>query len=223
MTGPSGKIGPPWWDDRPAWIVGGGPSLSGYDLSDLRSHGRVLGVNRAADLVPCDATFTLDGNFLRQRSSDLVEWAASGQEVFAAVSDDWFGGTVDPVPGVTYLLRVQGKGVGQDQGAIVNGLNSGYGALCLAILKRAREIYLLGYDFKNRREGLHWHDGYPWGSGRCYVYFKRWARRFDEIAADLPDGVRVWNANVDSAVRAFPFRSYEDLGLSRLPINEKEV
>ena len=52
MTEPFGTIGPPWWDDRPLWIVGGGSSLSGYDLSDLWISGRVLGVNRAADLVP---------------------------------------------------------------------------------------------------------------------------------------------------------------------------
>jgi len=219
MTEPFETIGQPWWDDRPVWIVGGGPSLSGYDLSGLRSSGRVLGVNRAADLVPCTATFTLDHNFLKKRTTDLTEWAQDGQEVFAAVADGWFDAR-DPIPGVTYLRRIEGKGVGRDLTTIINGKNSGYGALCLAILKRAREIYLLGYDF---RHNAHWHGGYPWGSGRCQIYFERWAKRFDEIAEDLPNGVVVWNGNVDSVVQAFPFKSYEDLGLSRLLISEKVV
>ena len=220
MKEPFGTIGPPWWDDRLVWIVAGGPSLSGYDLSDLRARGRVLGVNRAADLLPCDATFTLDHTFLRKCPADLAEWARLGQEVFVAVADGWFEDN-GKIPGAVYLRRVQGKGVGQDKGVIINGLNSGYGALCLAILKRAREICMLGYDFKNTTSGSHWHGGYPWSNGKCRIYYERWAKRFDEIAEELPEGVQVWNGNLDSAVRAFPFMSYEDMGLSRVLVGEE--
>ena len=207
-------IGPPWRDDRPAWIVAGGPSLSGYDLSGLRARGRVLGVNRAADLVPCDATFSIDRLFLANRRRELAEWSALGQDVFAAVPHDWFVEN-EPIPGVAYVERVQGTGYVDESGRLIHGCNSGYGALSLAILKRAREIYLLGYDLHGRTDGLHWHGGYPWGRGNCRIYFERWADRFQGIADALPEGVGVWNANPDSRVRAFPFTSYDELGLVR--------
>jgi len=210
-----GTISEPWWDDRPVWIIGGGPSLAGYDLTDLRARGRVVGTNRAAELVPCDATFTLDQTFIKNRADELARWALD-QEVFAAMDVGWF----DPdgnesIPGVTYLRRIHGTGVGTDPGIIVNGLNSGYGALCLAILKRARDIFLLGYDL---RENAHWHDGYPWQKrgGGMSIYYDRWAARFADIRRDLPGGVTVWNCNPSSAVTAFPFLSYEDIGLPRL-------
>lgn len=212
MTARFSRIGPPWWDDRDVWIVGGGPSLEGRDLSDLRARGRVLGVNRAAELVPCDATFTLDQTFLDRRSADLAAWAAAGQEVYAAVPDGWLTRGNPVVAGVRYVLRVEGTGIGRPD-AMVNGKNSGYGALCLAVLKRARRIYLLGYDLRTADRDSHWHDGYPWQNNRCQVYYEKWARRFDEIRDELPDGVRVFNCNPGSVIDAFPFAPYEELGL----------
>lgn len=212
-------IGYPWWDDRPVYIIAGGPSLSGYDLSDLRARGRVIGVNRAADIIPCDATFSIDRMFLTKRREDLATWAIQGQEVIAAVPHDWFAEN-SPIQGVHYVRKETGKGVGQDPEVIIHGCNSGYGALCLAILKRAREIIMLGYDLHGRTDGQHWHDGYPWGNGSCRIYYERWAERFQDIADELPKGVRVWNANPDSRVQAFQFCSYEDIGLTRV---EEEV
>jgi len=194
------------------WIVAGGPSLSGYDLSDLRARGRVLGVNRAADIVPCDATFSIDRMFLTKRRRDLATWAFRGQEVIAAVPHDWFAEN-EPIPGVRYVRKETGRGVGQDPEVIIHGCNSGYGALCLAVLKRATTIYMLGYDLHGRSDGLHWHDGYPWGRGSCRIYFERWAERFQDIADELPRGVQVWNCNPDSRVQAFPFKSYDALDI----------
>lgn len=221
MTEPFGVISEPWWDDQSLWIVGGGPSLTGYDISGLRKRGRVLGINRAAELIPCDITFTLDHTFLKRNRRNLVQWGISGHDMFAAVADDWFKDN-KPIPGVTYLLREQGTGVGNDPCVIINGHNSGYGALCLGILKRAQTIILLGFDFLSGRSGEsrnHWHDGYPWGQGRTNIYYERWAKRFDEIAADVPPGIQVWNANPNSAVTAFPFKSYDELGIKQRAVS----
>lgn len=204
------QIDEPRWDDRDLYIIGGGKSLEGRDLSRLRERGRVLGINRAADYAPCDATFSLDHMFIRKRAESLQEWAEAGQEVFMAVPQDWFTHQ-QPIPVVTYLERVQGTGVGSDPRRIINGLNSGYGGLCLAVLKRARRIYMLGYDMKGEND--HWHDGYEWGSGRTKIYFERWAKRFNEIRDDLPPGVEVYNCNPASGITAFPFLSYEAIGL----------
>lgn len=205
-----GVISEPWWDDRDVFIIGGGKSLAGHDLTSLHKRGRLVGVNRSADFCTCSCTFTLDHNFLRKRADQMQQWSDDGQEVYAAVGDTWFD-NVPIVPGVTYLRRQQGKGVGEDPHIIINGCNSGYGALCLALLKRAKRIYLLGFDMKGENE--HFHDGYPWGCGRSAIYFERWAERFNQIRDDLPDGVEVFNCNPESGIVAFPFSSYHQIGI----------
>lgn len=205
-----GAITEPWWDDRDLYIVGGGDSLEGYDLSHLHEKGRVLGINRAPELIPCHACFTIDHNFLDHCHNTLAQWVQDGIEVAAATGDTWFN-IHKPIPGALYLKRVQGVGLDEGPGTIVNGLNSGHVGLCYSILKRARRIYLLGFDLNG--ENTHWHDGYSWGCGRTKIYFPRWAKRFDEIRDALPDGCEVFNCNPNSAITAFQFTSYEEIGL----------
>lgn len=205
-----GSIRAPWWDDRDVYIVGGGDSLKGRQLERLHEKGRVVGINRAAELITCHCTFTLDHNFTRQRADELRQWAEDGQEVYIAVGSTWFD-NVSAIDGVTYLERVPGLGIGDNLSQIINGCNSGYGALCLAILKRARRIWMLGFDLTG--DNSHWHDGYPWGCNRSKIYFDRWAKRFDDIAKEVPKGVEVFNCNPDSAIVAFPFSTYDHIGI----------
>lgn len=204
-----GEVGPPWWTDAPVFVICGGLSLRGKDLSNLRDVGYVLGTNRTADLVPVDATFSLDHNFMKNRAGTLTEWSRL-HEVYLAVAPDYAD---PPLEGPTYLERRQGNVPSLDPRYITNGLNSGYGALNLALLKRSTETWLLGLDLKvpQAEEPSHWHGGYPWGNGSSHKYYSRWAARFDEFPPILPEGVRVYNANPDSAVTAFPFRTYKEL------------
>lgn len=154
-------------------------------------------------MVPVDATFSLDLTFIDKYRHTLAVWATD-HEVFLAVPEDY---AEAPIPGVVYLKRVQGKGVSWNPSEIVNGLNSGYGAINLAVLKRAREIYLLGYDLNT---STHWHGGYPWNNGSSLKYYDRWAVRFGEIARGLEGrGVDVWNCNPDSGIRCFPFKELD--------------
>lgn len=210
---PAGKfsqVDAPWWDARPVFIVGGGPSLQGRDLSRLRERGIVLGVNRAADLVPVDATFTLDHNFVAKRREDLRQWAAAHELWIAQAPDE----PSPPILGAHYIERRNGdEPLSVDPRYVINGLNSGYSAINLATLKRAREIILLGYDLHPTQGLSHWHGGYPWNVGTAEKYYGRWAQKFDLIARFMPAGVRIINANPTSAIKAFPFATYEEFGL----------
>lgn len=206
-----GVIAEPWWDHRDVFIVGGGKSLQGRDITKLHEKGIVVGINRSAEFTKCDATFTFDHSFIRNRANLLKQWAnGDGQEVYAGVGNTWLD-TQAAIPGVIYLQRVQGFGVGKNMGEMVNGCNSGYGALCLAVMKRARRIWMLGFDMNGAND--HWHDGYTWGSDRSKIYFPKWAARFDEIRQDLPKGVEVFNCNPKSAIVAFPFSTYDEIGI----------
>lgn len=209
----SDRVAEPYWSDRQVFIVGGGPSLEGRDLASLRARGIVLGVNRAADFWPCDATFSFDQNFLRGRVRDLHLWAENGQEVYGALEESW---TLPRAQGVRYLRRITAAGLSRDPGTIHSGKTSGFGALNLAVLKGARRIALLGFDFKTGRDGRrHWHDGYTWGSGTT-KYYETWAKAFDSV--ELPEGVEVVNANPDSGLRKFPFTTYDAL---EIPMERK--
>jgi len=188
------------WDGQTAWVIGGGPSLRGRDLSGLTSRGRVLGVNRAADFWPVDATFTRDRVFRQKRRYDLAAWAQD-HEVYVAIRA---GESHDPLPGVRYLT------LGED----VGGLNSGHGAIQLALRKGARRIILLGFDLTETGAGpSHWHEGHAWANGKGQRYYERWAADFERI--EVRPGVEILNANPESAVRCFPFAPYATLGLER--------
>jgi hypothetical protein len=207
-----GRVQPPWWDDRPVFIIGGGSSLKGRDLSRLREQGWVVGVNRAADFWPVDATFTLDMKFAREYASTLEKWAKQ-HEVYLCLPS---GSVARSVPGAVYLERVHLRGVTTNRSQIAQGLHSGYGAVNLALLKQARKIVLLGIDLDLAG---HWHDGYSWDrvSSRLHGrYYDRWADRFADVARHLPKvypGVEIVNANPKSKVKAFPFASYKEFGL----------
>jgi len=206
------KVDEPWWDDNPVYIVGGGLSLVGRSLTHLYDKGYILGINRAADLIQVDATFTLDTTFLRERATALRAWARD-HEVYAAVPEDWSDTLID---GVKYLERRNGTGLSGNQSVITNGLNSGYGALNLAVLKRARKVYLLGFDLvePSKSEPTHWHGGYAWGNRSSHKYYGRWADKFRAAAEDCKSlGVEVINANPRSAITAFPTTSYDAIGI----------
>lgn len=212
------------WNDRDLYIIGGGPSLKGRNLQNLRSRGRVLGINKVPEIAPCDAMFTIDQKFLREYARQIREWAAAGVECTAGVGNTWFNDGHTPIPGVNYILRVQGTGIGGDEhqlrnlgfppevGTVVNGCNSGYSGTAYGLLRGALRIFLLGFDM-NTPENEHFHDGYPWGAGNTGVYFPRWALKFCEIAAALPSGVEVLNCNPESAIKAFPFSTYDKIGI----------
>lgn len=205
------RIPGPSWNDQDLYIIGGGTSLKGYDMSGLHEKGRVLGINRAPDLVPCHACFSIDQIFIREYAKQAEAWAASGMEVVFAPGPSWFDAGEKRVPGVRYIRRVQGTGIHAGVGTVINGLNSGYSGLCYGILKGATRIFLLGFDMKGGND--HWHGGYEWKAQRTAIYFPRWADLFHNIRRECPEGVEIFNCNPLSGINAFPFLSYRDIGL----------
>jgi len=209
----------PWWDSGRVFIIGGGPSLSGRPLlqfvRNIVDSGKdiVLGVNNAGACLPVHAAFSLDVVFMEKMGATLSAAASRGREVFFAVPHDYEG---PRFTGIHYIFRdyYGMDGISTDPHNIVGGFNSGYGAVNLAILKRAREIVLLGYDMQQTPlDRAHWHAENAWWDGSTMIYYDRWAAKFSEIAACLPPNVSIYNANTESAIRCFPFRSYAEFGL----------
>lgn len=197
-----GAVSSPLWDDRPVAIVGGGPSLIGFDFRRLRPRYRILAVNDALLSLPItpDAVFSLDNNWARHRCAEMTMFRG---EKFLAVQEEYWP-YVDQ--SATLLRRVRRPGLSVDQGSIHICGTSGYGALNLAYLKRAREILLLGFDMAGSG---HWHPEPGWGGA---IAFEDWAAAFDDAAAQLSaEGVRVRNASPRSKILAFEKISLEDV------------
>jgi hypothetical protein len=187
----------------PAWetvyIVAGGPSLVGFDLTRLEGR-TVLVVNDSVRHLPsAQAVFSCDRNWAAHRVDTLL--AFSGEKYLAV-------GYETSHPNIRNLVRSRAQGLSRDPSAVCV-CSSGYGALNLAFLKGARTIFLLGYDYRD--PGKHWHGERGVSPSRA-AGLALWAHQYETTVVPLREaGVQVWNANPLSAVNAFPKISLSEI------------
>lgn len=198
-------MGDPLWADRTVYIIGGGPSLIGFDFATLNG-GVKLAVNDSVYKTASDAVFSLDQHWIKMNllTGKLDTYPG---EIFCAVQQNYK--FQKELNNLTYLRHKIGHGLSGNLGAI-HGMNSGFGALNLAILKRAKRIVLLGFDLKiqmvGKEEKTHWHEGYGWYNKDVEVKnYRRWIQEFKDAAMQLCQGnVLVVNANPESSLVGFP-------------------
>lgn len=197
-----GAVGPLWWDDRPCIVVGTGASLAGFDFNRLRGLGYILAVKESwRDLPFADAVFGLDIPWMNWAARDLAALSAR-MPVYLAVPDQDLDH--QPIAGPTYLKRTgRCDAFSESPDTIEAGGNSGFGALNLAFLKRAKRIVLFGYDFGG---GHYCEDRYVTRpKDHNARYMPGWAGNFRHILPQLAAaGVTVLNASPSSAIDAFP-------------------
>lgn len=208
-----GNVGLSNWDDKPVYIVGGGPSLKPFQkkLALLYQLGHVIAVNDAYKHCKYpDVIFTLDHQWLENRFTEIPSMQSP---VFAAV--EFENHPCIDCENLTYLWRYPRwkATLSEDKSQITNGHNSGYGALNFAYLKGAKTIFLLGFDFKLVDEKKHFHEGYKWTSPQDpNNVFPMWAKLFDDTLPQFEKaGVKVFNCSNNSAMTAFPYKAYEDV------------
>lgn len=110
------------------------------------------------------------------------------------------------------LNRVQGGNAsGLGRRGINWGGNSGYQSINLAYLWGAVRILLIGFDMRKVDGRSHWFGDHPPGLHNNSPY-DAWLKRFDSLAADLrAEQVDVLNCTPESALRAFPFASIDEV------------
>ena len=186
-TGSYGRVEPPHWDT--VAIIGGGPSLIDFDFERLRG-ATILAVKRNILNIPwADAGFGL-GEWPEKLST------VTGR-VYWAVSDDQ-----RPPANVTMLRRLDGRDVSTDPGAVYAGGTSGFGALQVALHKKAKRIVLFGFDYNgggeepDRKRAANW---------------RIWAEHFRVFVPYLNNaGVSIVNACPHSAISCFQKASLAD-------------
>ena len=182
------------WDK--VYLVGGGPSLRGFDFERLRGQ-VVVAINDASRHLPwATALFSADLIWMDNRRSHIESFPG---ERYLAIPPDVQG----VYRGVQYLTRLRLLGLSEVQGCVHFGATSGYAAVNLAVLKGAKEIVLFGYDYSGTDR---WYPDYVWSSGgRGQLEHEEWARNFGTMLPALAlAGVKVMNAGLSSKITAFP-------------------
>ncbi len=207
------------WQGEKCFIVAGGPSLTGMDLSFLAGY-KVIGINKSFLLWPdADINYSMDVPFYEKIThSALPEWTSvrqdwirySGMKLFFRTH-----GAHQFDPTVHYVKSIERKLISLDLHAgIYGGTNSGFGGLMLAIALGCTEIGLLGYDMSiDASDGAtHWHEGYSeQDNEKLPAKLLVFADSFAELAPAIEIlGVSVTNLNPHSLMECFPKGSLSD-------------
>jgi len=206
------------WLNQPAFLIGGGESIKGFDFS-LLDNFNTIGVNKTFQYYQkAKINYSMDhdlyskiydGKLSNHSGVDVKNlWESfQGYKIFITptISKDFSSD-------VYLVQRLSDKELNRDLSrGIYPGRNSALGALMLAVALGANPIYLLGYDMIAKTQ-THWHDGYP--DNRDIVTFnaklEQYRLEFDAMSTKLVNaGIRVVNLNPKSNLRCFLFSTLE--------------
>jgi len=203
------------WRGERCFIIGGGPSLEGFDFSRLRGQGRVIAINRAFEHAHfADICFFMDAS--SNTFYGLVTRGRLGQDVKQKweefegykVNLNLVGRKLDDVYSVRSLGR---KGLSNSIAkGLYHGNNSGIGAIGIAMCLGANPIYLLGYDCKVSGGKTHYHSGYP--NAMPKSTFASFIPDFHKLSRLIVrTKFRVVNLNPQSGLRCFPFKTIDEV------------
>lgn len=156
---------PKLWVDETVFILGGGPSLKGVDLSVLVGR-RTIAINNAYRLLPNpDVIFYADTRWWGWNGKDIPE-SFTGRIISTCSA----GAHYLP-PSVLRMRRdyryderhypAETRQPISDEPQSLSGPDSGYMAINLAYLHGASRIVLLGFDMGFTAGETHWHEDHP--------------------------------------------------------------
>lgn len=181
-----------------AYVIGGGPSLRGFDFERLRGL-PCFAANGSAAFAPWGFLVSIDRDFIFN-ATDLI--GSFGPRALLAPPDN----IRHRNPEATYFFRSKARSLFQpdnpERGASLPGLNSGFAAMGAAVRAGYKKIALLGIDM--RPNTGHFHQGYVWNPGTDGIT-SDWIKDFDDAAEEAAArGVQIANFSENSAVRGFP-------------------
>lgn len=209
------------WHNKSCFIVGGGPSLKGFNYSLLTGH-RTIGINRAFEKFEPTIIFSMDARFLNWLYMGRYDKFPDGKDALYIFLNRksikvWLCTSVYRFPSnifivkahKTYRTALRAFTFSMHDG-IGHGDNSGYAALNLAVCLGANPIYLLGFDCSHTNGKSHCHSGHPFPQKAETV--KRWVNHFQRAGQRIkPKKINVINLNPDSAITVFPKKNYREV------------
>jgi len=173
------------WRNERCYILGGGPSLKNFDLSETIGS-RVIAVNRAYQICPwADIVASCDDYFYSLHKDEHGFRSHAGLKVMMLVDPN-----PNLEPDVWVVPGIIERSSGTIQEGLGHGWNSGYGALMLALALGCDPVYLIGFDMQGNADTntqAWWHDGYPLqNDASCYNRYTdefKWAVDSGRISA----------------------------------------
>jgi len=207
------------WKNQRCFIIGGGKSLKGFNFKQLDRE-LTIAINRSFESIDPSIIFWMDyQTFYRDLMAGVFgEKTQKKFDSSRALKVTLNISGYEYPPGIYSLRRAIGKeslSFSLKDG-IIDGDNSGYAALNLAVCLGANPIYLLGFDMNKSKSGKQewFHEGYKRiGSDSIY---KKWAGNLEKVAPIIDSlGIKVINLNPNSAVKCFEFGTFKDVKKKR--------
>ena len=201
------------WAGKRCFIIGGGPSLKGFDFSQLKGE-KTIAVNRAFEYLDPSIAFFMDNDTFYSKVMDGVfgertkeRFVSHKMKVTLNISGVQYGNGVYSIP-----ISERPEMTTDLKDGLFEGGNSGFAALNLAVCLGANPIYLLGFDMKVNGSGKQswFHGGYE-NPGKDGVY-RAWIEYLNDAAPAIKElGIDVINLNPDSGVRCFEFGGFDKI------------
>lgn len=200
-----GKRQPYWiaprdWVGDTAVVIGTGPSLTQAQINYCRDKARVIAINDAYKLAPwADTLWGCDGKWWRWHSNTATKFA--GDRI-----------TLDPmVPAsLANLMNNTGReGFDDRPWCVRTGANGGYQGVCLAALRGAVKILLVGFDHRGEPGQSHFFGDHPDRLISPYDLFIRQWRTLVEPMTAL--GIEIINCTPGSALDVWNIEPLEDV------------
>ena len=217
-SGKRESVRPAWtltngaWNGNACFIVGGGPSLKGFDWSLLANRRHVIAINRAVlDVPTAGVFFTEDFQVIELFSKRKEWWDFQGYKVFHALDKSYVKPMLDIDPGLFVVERKRddkywSKSMGE---GLSYSSNSMIGALNLADILAADPIFILGLDcvrYGGSAKVRNYHTDYE-----AAKFQRTGDHQYEAFASDFKLWAalhlkhrRVYNLNKDSEVSAWP-------------------
>lgn len=189
----------PIWEGEDVFVIGGGPSLKGFDWEKLNGR-KLIGCNDAAIILgaeKCPVCFFADLKWYEKNVSNLQQYVDEGGFVVTHCRQ--------LIPRrIPWLKVMEKQSYGLYKDALGFGGNSGCSAVNLALILGACRVLMLGFDCKLGASS-HWHDrtiGTP-QAGHYVRFLLGWKRLSQDLSRVFPDR-QVINLTPDSAIPYFP-------------------
>ena len=196
----------PYWNPDTRWagedvyIIGGGPSLSGFQWERLRYK----------NTIGCNAAFRLGVDICKVVIFSDLKWYHEFKEELAQFKGDVFThcDSLHAEP-VEWLKTYRREKRGLHKSALCFGGNTGCGAVNLALIMGARRVFLMGFDCTPPvNDKSHWHN---WRIERPNLavypkFIEGWSSVHATLGSVFP-GTQIINLNPDSGIPFFPKES----------------
>ncbi len=195
-----GKILPLWKGGR-AYVIGGGPSLKGFDTSLLDGK-HIVAVNNAYRLFPeAEALYFMDAVWYNWHAAELMSFKGFMYTTARQLKDK---------TRLKHLKSDQKKGIDGRVDYIVRGSSSGYGGISVAIAYGVKEVILLGFDMCKDEEGNHNYHNDHRRPVKDTIYEDTHILAFPSLVTPCAQKeITIINCNLNSAIDCFP---KEELG-----------